>query len=296
MTTPLRIDLDELPRYSPWPARLLRSSDEPLRSKTLAEVIREFDTDKWGQLVALAEAGRGYSIDVLEEAEAAGDTVQPFFEDGGIFLATVRHSRMRHLQRLREALAPYVANASCLVELGAGYGAKLFRLARLPEFSSLQLMAAELTATGRELLRRVAAQAGLDVVVAACDLSAGTIDRRIPSRALVFTSYALHYVPVLPRGLPSWLASFDPVAVVHCEPCLEHYSSRSLHDLLCAAYVQVNDYSRNIASVLEAAHGSGEIEIVSMLSKVIGENPLLPASLITWTPSPRTREHHYAGR
>lgn len=250
--------------------------------KSADQITREFGVEKWGEILTRADREGNYSIEALERFDAVQDAPTPYFEDGQLLLASTSYSSARHLERLRRMLAPYASRATCLVELGAGYGAKLYRLARMPEFSSLPLVAAEFTQTGRELLVKGSSHVGRRVTVGSCDFFTLTSDVPIPPGALIFTMYSVHYVTELAPAFPDWLASYRPLAVVHCEPCLEHYVSGTLHDLLCAEYVRVNGYARNIASVLEAADLRRVIDIVVRQPKVIGGNPLLPASLIAW--------------
>ena len=42
------VTLNDLPRFSPWPARLLGIDKWDQRQKTPEEVTREFEHDKWG--------------------------------------------------------------------------------------------------------------------------------------------------------------------------------------------------------------------------------------------------------
>lgn len=284
---PEPLELDDLPRHSPWPARLLRTASYPARVKSPADVTREFGTEKWGVILERARRSGDYSLDALEAWDEL-DVIEPFYEDGELLLASRRHAQARHLERLESALRPFARDATALVELGAGYGAKIMRLARRPPFVDLPVVAAEFTASGRELLARVAALAGARATVGACDFFTHAIDIEIPPGALIFTCFALHYVREVKVTLPAWLASMRPTAVVHCEPCLEHYDSGSLHDLLCAEYVRLNGYSLNIASVFDTAERSGTIDVIGREPKAIGLNPLLPASIITWRPRERT--------
>ena len=105
----------------------------------------------------------------------------------------------------------------------------------------------------------------------------------IPENALIFTSYALHYVPKLSTDLIAFLCQFKPRAVVHFEPCYENYPEDSLHGLMCRRYVEVNDYTRNLVSVIEFGRRREGIRIRA-LQNLFGSNPFLPISIIEWTP------------
>jgi hypothetical protein len=52
-------------------------------------------------------------------------------------------------------------------------------------------------------------------------------------------------------------------------------------------YIEINDYNRNLVTVLEAAEKEGRIRILTQSPNLFGRNPLLPASLIAWKPVPK---------
>ena len=277
------ITLDEIPKFSGWPKRLLALEQFEAREKTAAEVLREFDSEKWGPLL---EATRSMTSPTLADVDQACfdlDARIPFVDDGSLYLASRRAVLDRQADLFSEALAPYVDGASCLVELGAGYGSMLFRIVHRDAFAALPLYAGEYTENGRALLATLARSIGRPVEVGHCDFRAMTIaGLAIPRDALIFTSFSAHYVPQLSTDLVSFFLRLQPRAVVHFEPCYEHYDMQSLHGMMCRRYVELNDYSRNIASVVEAGRPLG----ISIRTRpnVFGGNPFLPFSIIEWSP------------
>ncbi len=281
------ITLDELPRHTEWPARLLAVNPEPVRHKIAPEVLREFDRDKWGALLRSAQSDPSLDVVAIERLEVDPQSIAPFFAAGKFALAPHSHVLELHLDLYADVLGAFAAEASALVELGAGYGAKLLKLAGRERFARLPLFAGELTANGRELIWLLAARSGRAVRVSGCDFRAGTVDAAgVPEGAIVYTSYAVHYVPELDQGFVRALQALKPRVVVHFEPCLEHFGSDSLYDLLCRSYILRNDYNRNLAGVLAQAERDGTIRVVSVRRKLLGGNPLLPISVIAWTPCP----------
>jgi hypothetical protein len=276
------LTLDDLPSHSDWPKRLLSMTPYEIKPKTRTEVLREFDREKWGSLLEIARTLKKPTLRQLENASLDLGARIACFDDGKFYLTTRRDSLNRQCDLIAAALAPHVRKASCLVELGAGYGSMLFRLAPRQMFASLPIYAAEFTPSGRELLKLLAPSIGQTVRVGNCDLGAMTIeDIGIPPNALIFTSFAVHYVPQLSHKFVSFLSRLQPRAVVHCEPCYELYDTDSLHGLMCRRYVELNDYSRNLLSVIERAKGIS----TRVQKNVMGSNPFLPFSVIEWCPS-----------
>jgi hypothetical protein len=59
-----RFTVDDLARYSPWPARLLGQSPWETRRKSPAEIDREFGVEKWGRMLERARsAGTPVGLD-----------------------------------------------------------------------------------------------------------------------------------------------------------------------------------------------------------------------------------------
>ena len=281
----VRITMEDLPKYSPWPKRLLSQDPFAVKSKTEKEVLREFQDEKWGGLLRKALVLKSPTLLDIDQAYAGTNATSPCYFDGSFYLATWQQMHNRHMELYAEILKPYVKAASCLVELGAGYGSKLFGLALCDGFSELPLFAGEYAQSGRELISILAKSMKKPVAVGQCDFRTLTVeDISIPEDAVIFTSYAAHYVPRLSNDFVGFIARLRPKAVVHFEPCYEHYQESSLHGLMCRRYVELNDYTRNLAAIVDEGC-SREGFSVRVTRNVLGSNPFLPISVIEWAPA-----------
>jgi hypothetical protein len=54
--------------------------------------------------------------------------------------------------------------------------------------------------------------------------------------------------------------------------------------MLSKRYIEVNDYNRDLVTILHKHSDRGEIEIVHEEKAVVGVNALLPMSIIAWRP------------
>ena len=174
---------------------------------------------------------------------------------------------------MKKPLCHFLKGASALVELGAGYGSKILNLAQREKFSKLPIYAAEYTQSGCDLISLLAKSINKKVSVGHCDLETLSIgDMDIPENAIIFTSYAVHYVPELSNDFCEFLCELKPQVVIHFEPCYEHYSLNTLHGLMCRRYVEINGYTRNIVSALE--YGKKKVGIsLQMKKNLIGNKP-----------------------
>jgi len=284
-----KISLDDLPMYSDWPEKLLSFDPINIKYKTESEVIREFEEEKWGDML---EHVKNIASPTLQDVdgifEGPSDSRYPFFYQGNFYRASMKQMIEGHLCLYEDIIERHIDGASCLVELGAGYGSKLFQLAECDKFSGLPLIAGEFTNSGRELISMLAKSSKKHVDVGYCDFRSMKIEGiNIPEDAIIFTSYAAHYVPELSLDFVSFLRELKPKAVIHFEPCYEHYSTTSLHGMLCRKYVEINDYTKNLVSVINAAEERNEID-VQIQKCVIGSNPFLPISVVEWAPQGRS--------
>jgi len=107
---------------------------------------------------------------------------------------------------------------------------------------------------------------------------------QIPENAIIFTSYAIHYVPQLRDDFVRFLCQFKPKAVVHFEPCYDYFDKQTIHGLMCQRYIELNGYTRNIGSSIEA--GCKQVGAnIKVQRNIHGTNPFLPFSIIEWQPS-----------
>ena len=278
--------VDDLPRFSPWPARLLGLVEWQPRRKTAVEVTREFDRDKWGALLErYRAAGGNATLDVVEDWWLHDEPDSLCSIEDRFELLPAKEALARHVELVARTLARELP-ATSVVELGAGYGSVILKLATDPRFRGVSLAAAEYTNSGLELIKHIAAAQGVTLQGGKCDLTASPLtDLSIPPGAIVFTCMAAHYAAKIGDGFVAGFKQLRPKAVVHFEPCYEHCDTSTLIGSLRRRYIEVNDYNRNLVSLLHARAAAGEIRILRESPAVIGVNPLLPISVIVWQPT-----------
>lgn len=280
------IGLNELPRYSPWPARLLGAEPCERREKTRPEVLREFESEKWGELARrVAGAGRRVSHAEVEAWDADGAAIEVASRGDELMLLPIAEIRRRHVDLVAETLRPYWP-APALVELGTGFGSVLVPLAAREPFRQSRVLGADLTSSGKAVLEHVAETEGVNVEAGLCDLTADpVVTMPVPEGAVIFTSFAAMYMPRLAKTLIGALSRLRPKAVVHFEPVFEHYAVDTLLGLLRQRYLVANDYNTDLATVLHREAAAGTIRILDEQRTVFGQNALLPASILAWTPA-----------
>ena len=143
------IGLDELPVYSHWLPYLLglKSLSKSL-DKTSESVLREYGQDKWGVLLEKLKSVQGATIADADRLNAGESVLKAFYAEGGLYVADSAAVQRAYFDLIRSVLQPLVEQSEHLVELGAGYGALLLKLAALPSFERVGFTAGEYTDTG----------------------------------------------------------------------------------------------------------------------------------------------------
>ena len=283
-TYPHVISLDEIAEYSAWPSRLLSLDPFPIRYKSAAEVTREFGDEKWGRLFGAFKERSFFSLEDIEAAEQDLDQEILCYEKSlGFYLNRVKQAQIQQMKIYESVLSRYADSSNGLVELGAGYGSKIIRLSNLAVMKDLPLVAAEYTQSGCDLIKLLAQRTGKNIKVGRCDFNELEVSGiEIPENSIIFTSYSVHYVPELKEKFVDFLNKFKPRVVVHFEPCYEYFDPSSLHGLMCKRYMDLNGYTRNIASTI--VDGCDRIRTpVKVQKNVFGSNPFLPFSVIEWS-------------
>ena len=282
----LEIPLDQLPRYSPWPARLLGVEPWQALTKTPQEIEREFEVDKYGPLLKRLDSGG--QIPELADVDAwliGSDQPLPCWLGDRIELLSPTQAMRIYRGMVASILAEFLP-AAALVEMGAGYGGVILDLGRREPFKGMPLLAGEYTASGRGLIERLARGMGMKTTVAMCDLASPAITGLpIPPGAVIFTCYAAHYVRKLTGAFVEALCAFRPSVVVHIEPCLEHCAPDSLLGLLRRRYIEANDFNRNLVGLLKGSAQAGQIKLLAERPCLFGLHPLLTVSLLAWKPA-----------
>jgi hypothetical protein len=274
--------INDLPRFSPWPARLLGLQPWQNRHKTPQEITREYEHDTYGPLLRRAlEAANPVSVEQIDAWWLPSD---PCLVSVGSAFQSMQPTtaRQQYLDLIESTLQRYLP-VTALVELGCGYAGVLLRLARASAFHGLPLYGGEFTSAGVRLALLLAEHQKTPVTVTSFDFTQATrTDLLVPPNALIFTSYATHYVPNMPPDFVRTIASWRPRAVVHFEPFFEHNDANTLLGMMRRRYIEVNDYNRDFLTVLHAQQRAGQIEILDERPAVFGANALLPASIVVW--------------
>jgi hypothetical protein len=283
MTVEKEISLNELPSHSGWIPYLmgLKKLEKNL-AKSAESLTREYDIEKWGQVLELLKRGGA----TLDQADALfiKDIEQAYYTHGKLMMAPGHYVHRGYLELLTKELKKEIGDSKHIVELGAGYGSILLKLSRLPWLEHVSFTAGEYAKSGVESIKLLA---GGDSRIKAgrIDLSALDLAELSPSEnSIIMTSWTMVCLKGFSEKTLNEILSYKPSMVMHFEPVFEHWEGGTLLEMLWKRYLQLNDYNQSMLTSLKEYEARGLIKIVEERKNVYGINPLMPASIIKWVP------------
>lgn len=278
--------VDDLPKVSPWPHRLLGISEFHRAPRTSAENHREYNDEKWKTaLVSFNDSGIPLSFEDYTNLETRNAAPTVCYLKGKLIELSAIESLKVQVELIYETIKAQLPAAN-IMELGAGTGRVIFSLLKKIGDESVSAIAGEFAETGRELITAIATANRLPVRALPCDfLNDKIIPNATPDGALILTSMSVVCIPSLPENFIDNLISLKPKAVVHYEPILEHCDTDSILGCMRRRYLEINHYNQNLLRLLHKAQEDGKIIIKDEIPSVFGSNPFLVGSMITWIPT-----------
>lgn len=276
---PLKIPLNELPSWSPWPARIVGLEHWSVPNRNLDKIKAEYNDDKYRMLldwvekqegpVSFADAERA----LMQMLKLSPDKQVCISRRQELFVTTVKEAFRNQFDALRSQLDLAINGCQSLVELGCGAGFNLWYLRQA--FSHLEFSGGDFSLNAVAIARRL----GQNVVqFNFCDAGTYSLIERSREPVAILTSHALEQLPSAAPFLENLTRYRQRIrTVINFEPVRELHA-KNLLGLLRFRYTEINDYNRDLLSVLRSA----AVEIDRVDYDVIGVNPLNPTSAIQW--------------
>lgn len=282
-----KFTINDLPKFSKWPGRLLGIEPWKQRVKSKEEIDREYELESWGAyLKRIKDEGlqNEITIKTLDNWQGDANTQILYTKNDRFIQDTFGKAYSDFLRTVKKYIIKYLP-AGSIVELGAGYGSVILSLAKEDELKNEKFLAAEYTPSGVELIKWCARNQKTEIIVDNCDfLKKEITNLLIPEGSILFTCASACTLPELPKRFVDSLVCFKPKVVIHYEPIYEHHNENNLLNMMRRRYVEVNDYNRNLLTLLKEHEQNNSIQILIEDPAVIGVNPLFPISVIAWKP------------
>lgn len=279
------IDLDDVPKYSSWPTRLTGLSDWIPRNRDDQLVLREYG-GKWGALL------RDYKNHEFENLDKAMEYLfrrhfpsNILFHIGEQIYLSKNNAQFWDFfySKVRDILTEYMTPEDTLVELGCGWGRNLFYA--LQSRLCKKAVGGEYTEEGLMLGKLIGKQFRLPIEFFHFDYYNPNLELMQKLKGtVVFTHNSIEQITYLPEETILPLIESRPRAVIHFEPIYEYRNKDTLLHYVWKRYTEINDYNRNLLTVLKMFEEQGRLKITIEKVHSLGLNAFNPGSFIVWEP------------
>jgi hypothetical protein len=280
----LEVSFDELPKYSPWSARMLGLSEWSRPDRTEDDLEREFEREtyipQYYFLTKNKKINDFYSLhtSIYPEMKTAVCVMKNQFKK-----LSMENAISMDVAVIEKWIVSFLP-ASAVVDVGAGNGRTIITLGSKKEFADIPLYALEKMPSARNIIKTMALRNNKPVIVGQCDLTKNPFTTAdIPENSVIYTNYVIHEMGCLSEDIINAFLSLKPKMVIHFEPFISFYDMKTMRGQLWAAYMKINKYNIEFDALLHRLNGD-LIEIVAEEENIFGINPYLPKSMIAWRP------------
>lgn len=282
----MKIDLNQLPEFSPWPGRIMGVEEwKAPGERDKAHILREYG-EKWGNLLQVFQnksfADLTQALDFLFETHFPEKLL--FHANEDIYYADTGPQFWNFFYaKISDVLSRYMSAEDSIVELGCGWGRNLFYF--LNSGICRSAVGGEYAPEGIKLGELMKNRFNLPIEFHYFDFkNPGQEFLKKMEGKVVFTHNSIEQVNYLPKSTVLSIAACSPKVVVHFEPVYEYRNGNSLLHFFWKRYTEMNDYNRNLVSVLKELEKEGKIEIILEQIHYLGLNAFNPGSIIAWRP------------
>ncbi len=271
------IPLDELPQWSPWPARILGLEPWEAIERTPEKITEEYDSDKYAKCLEYVKRNQCSVVDV-RNFERGNDLAKKI-------CVSYRNELKEHTTYLAqcamtdliwESLGDTIENCANVVELGCGYGFNLEIISS--RYPNPKYFGGEYSKNAVELAQSIHKHTVVEFDF--LDPNSYSFLDNLDGPITVFTCHAIEQLPTVKPVLDALSKRKDKIKdVFHFEPSTYKTESAGLLGMLRRRYIELNGYNQDLLSEIVQRN---DIEIVSHDLNVFGMNPLNPTSVVHW--------------
>ncbi|MBN1574476.1 MAG: class I SAM-dependent methyltransferase [Deltaproteobacteria bacterium] len=281
-----KIKLNDLPKWTQWPDRLLGLSEWKAAKRTIDKVKKEYDDGKYSEILEYyMSKDHPLSPEEVRIHEYSYYNLYPdtkicISRGENLFETDLNSARKLLYNFLRDVLSKCTKRVDHIFELGCGHGYNLWRLHKIAP--NIKYTGGEFSENAVSLANHLyKSDPNLNVVRFNFYDQVYEILEALEKPAVIFTFHAVEQLPSAKHFLTVLSKYRDRIdRVYHFEPVYEFYDE-TLFGMMRRRYTQINDYNRDL--LFELKSREDKIRIVDQKENVIGLNPLNPLSLIEWT-------------
>lgn len=277
-----KVELNDLPQYSPWPARLLGLEAWTNSDRTIQKIESEYNLDKYEKCLDFYLSDTKIDSEKIRQFQYGSDNRKVCISLGNVLSEISLHEAIvKYSQLLLTKMQPQIEKCKTVVELGCGYGYNLWHLANHFD-KEISWRGGEYSNNAIRLASLLYSKGTHHVEVEYFnfyDSKTYQMLAKANQPVVVFTSHAIEQLPNASTVFETLSVYRDKIqAVFHFEPVYELYDQTIL-GMLRRCYTKANDYNINLLSELQKR---AYIKICDLETNVLGSNPLNPTSVIHW--------------
>jgi hypothetical protein len=275
------LELNDLPKWSKWPARLLGTEHFAEVKRDHAKIHSEYSVDKWQKCSDILDksGARATAHDLrMNYHEFTSGDERPCLLNGKLYLAKISEIMPIYDELIVSAVQPSLSSTGQLVELGCGPGFIMSMLST--RFPQARFIGGDFAESAVALAKRLYPMPE-KISVSKFDFYADNFEllEKLSGGATIFTCQALEQIPDCRKTIETLSKYRDKIdRVVHLEPGYDLYDN-SLLGHMRKRYIQINDYNRNLFSTLQ---GRKDVEVLRCEENVIGWNPFNALMRLEW--------------
>lgn len=253
-----------LNKKNPWSLRLLGLTDFK-KDRNIDQIEREYNQDKYASLLKFDfKTIEEYKTKEFELGGNGPDNEMIISTGDDIFGLPVSKAREQFYELIKKNVQAHTSGNIC--ELGCGYGYNL-------SFLGTKTYGGEYSTNAVKLARKL----GLEV----SEFNYYKPDdyNFIKPDTTIFTTHSIEQIPDASVIISSLEKQKHKINyVVHLEPTIVEERSNFI-GLLRNRYIEINDYNRNLITLLK---NNPSIEIIELKYDVFGLVPLNSTNLVIW--------------
>jgi hypothetical protein len=277
-----KISIEELPKWSSWPARIFGLKEWKNVQRGVGKVEQEYNKEKYGECLDLyRKATKKPTVSEIKKFEYRDFAGKVCISLGNkLVIVRAEDALKEYYEMILKTLSPLIKDGDAVLELGAGYGYNL-ELLRKKIKKDVKFYGGEYSENavtlGNEIFKNDKKPISLEVFNFYDEQY--KILEKIDRPVVLFTAHAIEQIPDISNMFKALKKYKNKIkAVVHFEPVYELHDD-TLLGMMRKAYANAVDYSRNLMSEIKK---DGDIKVLSVKADFLGYNPLNSTSIIKW--------------
>ena len=262
--------------------RYLRK-DRKIRTKD--QILADYDENAWKKVLESkywlkAKDLKDFCSMVTPVSDLKSDTELVSLVDGQIGKTTLPYMYKYTSEKICKIVGNYIADIDEIVELGCGFGLRLFPFRAYGMNNPLE--GYDVSPNAINSAKAINEHFGCNIKFGIIDLTKH-FDQSVLNNKTVFTNHCLEQLKYFTENVISNLVKGKPKQVLHFEPVRELFGF-DLYDLVYKQHNTYADYQNNLLSTLKKFERKKLIKITKAERLRFNGNPFNETSFIRWVP------------